>query len=189
MQRFLVPEYGGQHFLDGQRPEPRLDLEHALLELRGFGSGELVAELAEDPDEDLGRAGGVDVGQVEHGSFPGHAEDLILDAERALEVGEVVGEEQVALPSRDAHDDGAHGVGFRQLGDPRNHLRELAGVVVRLSGHLGLQHNNLRIDAEGDGLKSRSQGLPSGLAPRERVSVRRDPACNEEIRAPPCPLS
>jgi hypothetical protein len=142
-----------QHFFHGDRSESRRDLQHALLELGRVCARELVTELAEDSNQHLSGAGRVDVGEIEHGPLAGHAEDLIFDAQRALEIGQIVGKEQVAFPGRDSDHDGADPMGLRELGDARHHLDELARIVVHASSHLCFDHNRTIIDPRRSVLK------------------------------------
>ena len=163
-----------------------MDFEHALLELRGLGRWELLAELRKDPHEDFSSARGVDIGQIEHRAFPRHAKDLVLDAQGTFEVRQVIREEEVSLLCRHADDHRGDGVGLRQFSNPRDHRGEFSRVIILISSHLCFDHNNISIDGLEGVLKTGSGNVPPDSCPvgRDISTAERSDLSGHPIESP-----
>lgn len=167
MNDLLLPKHARQNVLYSEWADTRRNFEHALLKFRLFGARELIAELAEHSNQNLSRAGRVDVGQVKDCAFPRHSVDLVFDAERAFQIVQIVGEEEVALLRRNANYNRANRVAASEFRNASHHFDELAWIIICISSHLCFYHNNSCIDDFPRVLKARSRNCEISYHPRE----------------------
>lgn len=163
----VVSEHDGQHLLEPDTATVGSDLEEAQIDVGAVDGREALPKVRQDAREDALCLPFVDVREEEDRALAGHAKDGILDAERALDEVDHLGNEQIPLAGRQTHHHRRNPVAFGELAAPPEQIAQAPRVFVSVGG-VFQEHHGACIDRRSGGLK---RNLPAIVPLRRRSGI------------------